>query len=316
MNTSVATRQSYGEELVNLGDLDKRIVVLDADLSGATMTKLFKEAHPDRFIDCGIAEANMMTAAAGLSTTGLVPFASTFAIFAAGRGFEQIRNSIAYPHLNVKICATHAGISVGADGATHQAIEDLALMRSIPGMVVLNPCDDAQTRACLHAAHEYEGPVYVRLSRHPVAKVYSNCEFEIGKGQILREGEDVALIATGIEVQEALQAADQLAKQGIEARVVDMASIKPLDRELILDSARKCGRIITIEEHNVIGGLGSAVTEVVSETYPVPVLRIGVADRFGQSGNGLELLKAYGLDAQAIVQKTLTFIHSSATTKA
>lgn len=314
--SAVATRQSYGEELVNLGDQDSNVVVLDADLSGATMTKLFKEAHPDRFIDCGIAEANMMTAAAGLSTTGLVPFASTFAMFAAGRGFEQIRNSIAYPHLNVKICATHAGISVGADGATHQAIEDLALMRSIPGMVVLNPCDDQETRACLWAAHEYEGPVYVRLSRHPVEAIYTDCQFEIGKGKILKEGEDVALIATGIEVQETLKAAKALEKEGVSVRVVDLASIKPIDKELILDCADRCQQIVTIEEHNIIGGLGSAVAEIVSENHPVPVLRIGVEDRFGQSGSGVELLHAYGLDSESIAKKVLTFVNRTDTTKA
>lgn len=314
--SAVATRQSYGEELVNLGDQDSNVVVLDADLSGATMTKLFKEAHPDRFIDCGIAEANMMTAAAGLSTTGLVPFASTFAMFAAGRGFEQIRNSIAYPHLNVKICATHAGISVGADGATHQAIEDLALMRSIPGMVVLNPCDDQETRACLWAAHEYEGPVYVRLSRHPVEAVYTDCQFEIGKGKILKEGEDVALIATGIEVQETLKAAKALEKEGVSVRVVDLASIKPIDKDLILDCADRCQQIVTIEEHNIIGGLGSAVAEIVSENHPVPVLRIGVEDRFGQSGSGVELLHAYGLDSESIAKKILTFVNRTDTTKA
>lgn len=314
--SAVATRQSYGEELVNLGDQDSNAVVLDADLSGATMTKLFKEAHPDRFIDCGIAEANMMTAAAGLSTTGLVPFASTFAMFAAGRGFEQIRNSIAYPHLNVKICATHAGISVGADGATHQAIEDLALMRSIPGMVVLNPCDDQETRACLWAAHEYEGPVYVRLSRHPVEAIYTDCQFEIGKGKILKEGEDVALIATGIEVQETLKAAKALEKEGVSVRVVDLASIKPIDKDLILDCADRCQQIVTIEEHNIIGGLGSAVAEIVSENHPVPVLRIGVEDRFGQSGSGVELLHAYGLDSESIAKKVLTFVNRTDTTKA
>ncbi len=314
--SAVATRQSYGEELVNLGDQDSNVVVLDADLSGATMTKLFKEAHPDRFIDCGIAEANMMTAAAGLSTTGLVPFASTFAMFAAGRGFEQIRNSIAYPHLNVKICATHAGISVGADGATHQAIEDLALMRSIPGMVVLNPCDDQETRACLWAAHEYEGPVYVRLSRHPVEAIYTDCQFEIGKGKILKEGEDVALIATGIEVQETLKAAKALEKEGVSVRVVDLASIKPIDKDLILDCADRCQQIVTIEEHNIIGGLGSAVAEIVSENHPVPVLRIGVEDRFGQSGSGVELLHAYGLDSESIAKKVLTFVNRTDTTKA
>lgn len=314
--SAVATRQSYGEELVNLGDQDSNVVVLDADLSGATMTKLFKEAHPDRFIDCGIAEANMMTAAAGLSTTGLVPFASTFAMFAAGRGFEQIRNSIAYPHLNVKICATHAGISVGADGATHQAIEDLALMRSIPGMVVLNPCDDQETRACLWAAHEYEGPVYVRLSRHPVEAVYTDCQFEIGKGKILKEGEDVALIATGIEVQETLKAAKALEKEGVSVRVVDLASIKPIDKDLILDCADRCQQVVTIEEHNIIGGLGSAVAEIVSENHPVPILRIGVEDRFGQSGSGVELLHAYGLDSESIAKKVLTFVNRTDTTKA
>lgn len=311
----IATRQSYGEELVQLGSQNPNIVVLDADLSGATMTKLFRQEHPDRFIDCGIAEANMLTAAAGLATTGMVPFASTFAMFAAGRGFEQIRNSIAYPRLNVKICATHAGISVGADGATHQAIEDLSLMRSIPGMVVLNPCDDKETRACLHAAHEYDGPVYIRLSRHPVEPVYTDCDFEIGRGKILKEGTDAALIATGIEVQETLKAAEILEKEGIHCRVVNLVTIKPVDKELILDCARHCGRLVTVEEHNIIGGLGSAVAETVSESCPVPILRIGVEDCFGQSGNGNELLHAYGLDADSIAMRVLTFIHRSDKTK-
>lgn len=313
---TVATRQSYGEELVNLGNLDEKIVVMDADLAGATMTKLFREAYPERFLDAGIAEANMITSAAGLSTTGLIPFVSTFAVFAAGRGFEQIRNSIAYPHLNVKVCATHAGISVGADGATHQAIEDLALMRSIPGMVVLCPADDQETRACLHAAHEYEGPVYVRLSRHPVEGIYETPDFTIGKGKIVREGEDGAIIATGIEVQEALKAAKILEDKGINVRVIDMASIKPIDEELILETAKKYGKIITVEEHNVIGGLGSAVAETVVAHCPVPVLRIGVNDQFGQSGNGVELLEAYGLDAESIASRTLSFLTVFDTNKA
>ncbi|WP_305150860.1 transketolase family protein [uncultured Dubosiella sp.] len=309
MKQTIATRASYGEALKELGAKHDDVFVLDADLSGATMTKGFKETYPDRFIDCGIAEANMLGVAAGLSTTGLVPFASTFAIFAAGRGYEQIRNSIAYPHLNVKICATHAGISVGEDGATHQAIEDMALMRAIPGMVVLCPCDDQETRACIEAAYAYEGPVYVRLGRLPVDAVYANSvPFKIGKGNIVQEGKDVALIACGMEVQEAVKAAQILAVQGIRARVVNMPSIKPIDRELILDCARTCGKIVTIEEHSVVGGLGSAICEIVSAAQPVPVCRIGVQDEFGQSGNGKDLIEAYGLDSLSIAYKVKQFL--------
>lgn len=312
MKSMIATRVSYGETLKELGNEKKNIVVLDADLAGATMTKSFKKVHPERFIDCGIAEGNMMSVAAGLATTGLIPFASTFAIFAAGRAYEQIRNSIAYPHLNVKICATHAGISVGEDGATHQAIEDLALMRAIPGMVVLSPCDDIQTRACIRAAYEYDGPVYVRLGRLPVEQVYEDPDhkFMIGKGNILREGKDVALIACGLEVQEALKAAQILEVQGIHARVIDMPSIKPIDKELILDCAYNCQQIVTIEEHNVIGGLGSAVCEIVAQHQPVPTLRIGVQDRFGQSGQGRKLLETYGLDALSIAVQVREFVEN------
>lgn len=300
-----ATRDAYGKALVELGDTDKKIIVLDADLAAATKTGMFKKAHPDKFVDCGIAEGNMMGVAAGLAASGYTVFASSFAMFAAGRAFEQVRNSIGYPHLNVKIGATHAGISVGEDGASHQCCEDIGLMRTIPGMVILNPADDIEARACVLAAAEHDGPVYMRFGRLAVPRVFDeNYKFEIGKGAVLKEGTDVTIIATGLMVNEALMAAEKLADEGISARVVNMATIKPIDRDIIIDSAKKTGVIVTAEEHNIIGGLGSAVAEVVCETVPVPVLRVGVNDVFGKSGPAVQLLHEFGLDADNIAAKT------------
>lgn len=299
-----ATRDAYGKALVELGESDKKILVLDADLAAATKTGMFKKVHPEKFIDCGIAESNMMGVAAGLATAGYTVFASSFAMFAAGRAFEQVRNSIGYPHLNVKIGATHAGISVGEDGASHQCCEDIALMRSIPGMVILNPADDVEARLCVLAAAEHDGPVYMRFGRLAVPRVFDeNYKFQIGKGAILKEGTDTTIIATGLMVNEALMAAEKLADEGISARVVNMATIKPIDRDIIIDSAKKTGVIVTAEEHNIIGGLGSAVTEVVCETVPVPVLRVGVNDVFGKSGPAVQLLHEFGLDAENIAAK-------------
>lgn len=299
-----ATRDAYGKALVELGDTDKKIIVLDADLAAATKTGMFKKAHPEKFVDCGIAEGNMMGVAAGLASSGYTVFASSFAMFAAGRAFEQVRNSIGYPHLNVKIGATHAGISVGEDGASHQCCEDIGLMRTIPGMVILNPADDIEARACVLAAAEHDGPVYMRFGRLAVPRVFDeNYKFEIGKGAVLKEGTDVTIIATGLMVNEALMAAEKLADEGISARVVNMATIKPIDREIIVDSAKKTGVIVTAEEHNIIGGLGSAVAEVVCETVPVPVLRVGVNDVFGKSGPAVQLLHEFGLDADNIAVK-------------
>ena len=299
-----ATRDAYGKALVELGDTDKKIIVLDADLAAATKTGMFKKAHPEKFVDCGIAEGNMMGVAAGLAASGYTVFASSFAMFAAGRAFEQVRNSIGYPHLNVKIGATHAGISVGEDGASHQCCEDIGLMRTIPGMVILNPADDIEARACVLAAAEHDGPVYMRFGRLAVPRVFDeNYKFEIGKGAVLKEGTDVTIIATGLMVNEALMAAEKLADEGISARVVNMATIKPIDREIIVDSAKKTGVIVTAEEHNIIGGLGSAVAEVVCETVPVPVLRVGVNDVFGKSGPAVQLLHEFGLDADNIAAK-------------
>lgn len=299
-----ATRDAYGKALVELGESDKKIIVLDADLAAATKTGMFKKAHPEKFVDCGIAEGNMMGVAAGLATAGYTVFASSFAMFAAGRAFEQVRNSIGYPHLNVKIGATHAGISVGEDGASHQCCEDIALMRTIPGMVILNPADDVEARACVLAAAEYDGPVYMRFGRLAVPRVFDeNYKFQIGKGAVLKEGTDVTVIATGLMVNEALMAAEKLADEGISARVVNMATIKPIDRDIIIDSAKKTGVIVTAEEHNIIGGLGSAVAEVVCETVPVPVLRVGVNDVFGKSGPAVQLLHEFGLDADNIAAK-------------
>ena len=301
----IATRQSYGEALKELGVLHDDIVVLDADLANATKTEIFKKAFPDRHFDCGIAEANMICVAAGLSTTGLVPFASSFAMFAAGRAFEQVRNSIGYPHLNVKIGATHGGISVGEDGASHQCCEDFALMRSIPGMVVMSPADDVEAKAMVKAAYEHRGPVYMRFSRYgaPVIHDEASFKFEIGKGEVLRDGTDVALIANGLLVAEALTAADILAQQGISARVINMATIKPLDEALVLKAARECGKIVTCEEHSIIGGLGEAVCAVVAEHgIACPVKRVGVNDEFGHSGPAAALLEQFGLCADAIAR--------------
>ena len=301
----IATRDSYGAALVELGQEHDNVVVLDADLAAATKTCVFKKAFPERHIDCGIAEQNMMVAAAGLSTMGLVPFASSFAMFAAGRAFEQVRNSIGYPHLNVKIGATHGGISVGEDGASHQCCEDFALMRSIPGMVVLCPSDDVEAKAAVKAAYEHDGPVYLRFGRLAVPVIHdeANYKFEIGKGETLREGSDVALIATGLMTVEALGAAEQLAAEGIQARVINLCSIKPLDTELVLKAAAECGRIVTCEEHSVIGGLGEAVCAAIAEAgLACKVKRVGVNDEFGHSGPAKELLAQFGLCANQITQ--------------
>ncbi len=299
-----ATRDAYGKALVELGNTDKKTVVLDADLAAATKTGMFKKAHPEKFIDCGIAESNMMGVAAGLASAGYTVFASSFAMFAAGRAFEQVRNSIGYTHLNVKIGATHAGISVGEDGASHQCCEDIGLMRTIPGMVILNPADDVEARLCVLAAAEHQGPVYMRFGRLAVPRIFDeNYKFEIGKGALLKDGSDVTIIATGLMVAEALAAAEKLAQEGVSARVVNMATIKPIDRGIIIDSAKKTGVIVTAEEHNIIGGLGSAVAEVVCETVPVPVVRVGVEDTFGKSGPAVQLLHEFGLDAENICEK-------------
>ena len=301
----IATRESYGNALVELGKEFDNVVVLDADLAGATKTGIFKKAFPERHIDCGIAEGNMMAVAAGLATTGKVPFASSFAMFAAGRAFEQVRNSIGYPHLNVKIGATHAGISVGEDGATHQCNEDIALMRTIPGMVVLNPSDDVEARAAVKAAYEYEGPVYLRFGRLavPVINDREDYKFEIGKGVVLREGKDVTIVATGLEVAESLEAAEKLAADGIDAKVINIHTIKPLDEELIVSAAQETGKVVTVEEHSVIGGLGSAVCDVLAEKAPTKVLKIGMNDVYGESGPAKVLLEKYGLDANGIYNK-------------
>ena len=302
----IATRDAYGQTLIELGNEREDIVVMDADLAAATKTGMFKKAHPDRFFNAGIAEGNMMSIAAGLASCGKTVFASSFAMFAAGRAFEQIRNSIAYPHLNVKIAASHAGISVGEDGATHQCCEDIGIMRTIPGMVILNPADGPEAKAAVRAAANYDGPVYLRLGRLAVP-VFNDedVDFEIGKGKVMREGTDVTIIATGLEVNEAMIAADTLAAEGISARVVNMATIKPIDKDIILQAAAETGAIVTAEEHNIIGGLGSAVAEVLCESgKPVPMLRVGVEDTFGRSGPALELLDIYGLTAPHIVEKT------------
>ena len=289
----IATRDSYGNALAQLGTEHEDVVVLDADLAAATKTGVFKKAHPERFIDCGIAESNMMGVAAGLAAAGKVPFASSFAMFAAGRAFEQVRNSIGYPHLNVKIGATHAGISVGENGATHQCNEDIALMRTIPGMVVINPSDDEEAQAAVRAAYEHEGPVYLRFGRLavPVINDKPDYKFELGKGVVLREGKDVTVIATGLPVNNCLEAAEKLAADGIDAKVINIHTIKPLDEELIVSAAKETGKVVTVEEHSVIGGLGSAVCEVLSEKAPTRVLKIGVNDTFGESGPAAELLK-------------------------
>ncbi|MCI6402139.1 MAG: transketolase family protein [Candidatus Fimivicinus sp.] len=299
-----ATRDGYGNALVELAEKYDNLIVMDADLAAATKTGVFKKAYPDKFFDAGIAECNLMGVAAGLATTGYLVFASSFAMFAAGRAFEQVRNTIGYPHVNVKIGATHAGISVGEDGASHQCCEDIALMRTIPGMVILNPADDIEARAAVFAAAEYDGPVYLRFGRLAVPRIFDEkYSFEIGKAVQLREGEDVTIIATGLMVNEALIAQEELMKEGISACVVNMATIKPIDRDSIIAAAKKTGAIVTAEEHNIIGGLGSAVAEVVSETVPVPVVRVGVEDTFGCSGPAVELLHVFGLDAANIVEK-------------
>ena len=305
-----ATRDSYGSALAELGTEHGDVVVLDADLASATKTGVFKKAHPGRFIDCGIAESNMMGVAAGLAAAGLVPFASSFAMFAAGRAFEQVRNSIGYPHLNVKIGATHAGISVGEDGATHQCNEDIALMRAIPGMTVICPSDDVEARAAVRAAYELDGPVYMRFGRLavPVINDRPDYQFEIGKGIVLREGRDVAIIATGLPVSICLEAAEKLAADGIEAKVINIHTIKPLDEELVLTAAEETGRVVTVEEHSVIGGLGSAVCDVLAENALAKVLKIGINDVFGESGPAPELIKKYGLDADSIYEKVKRFM--------
>ena len=304
----IATRDSYGKALAQLGAEFENLVVLDADLAGATKTGVFLKAFPERHFDCGIAEANMICMAAGMSTTGLVPFASSFAMFAAGRAFEQVRNSIGYPHLNVKIGATHGGISVGEDGASHQCCEDFALMRSIPGMVVMSPSDDVEARAMVRAAYLHEGPVYMRFGRAAVPVIHDeDMVFTIGKGETLRDGSDVAIIANGLLVAEALAAAETLAAEGINAMVINMATIKPLDEELVIAAARKCGKIITCEEHSIVGGLGEAVCSCLAENYPVPVKRIGVNDEFGHSGSAAALLKQFGLCAEHIVEVAKQF---------
>ena len=305
MSKKIATREAYGKALAALANTNENVVVLDADLSKSTKTADFKAVAPERFFNMGIAEGNMMGVAAGLSTCGKIPFVSTFAMFAAGRAFEQIRNSICYPKLNVKVCATHAGLTVGEDGASHQAIEDISLMRGVPNMVVINPADDIETEAAIKAVAQMEGPCYVRLGRMAVSRVNdeTNYNFVIGKGITLAEGNDVAIIATGIMVEAALEAKEELAKEGINARVINIHTIKPIDEELIIKAAKETGVIVTAEEHSVIGGLGSAVAEVVSENCPVPVLRVGVKDTFGESGKPNELLEKYGLTSNDIVNK-------------
>ena len=305
----IATRESYGNALAELGAEFENLVVLDADLAAATKTGVFKKAFPDRHIDCGIAECNMIGIAAGLAATGKIPFASSFAMFAAGRAFEQVRNSVAYPKLNVKIGATHAGISVGEDGATHQCNEDIALMRTIPGMVVLNPSDDVEAKAAVRAAIEHEGPVYLRFGRLavPVINDKPDYKFGLGKGVVLREGKDVTIIATGLPVSECLAAADKLAADGIDAKVINIHTIKPLDEELVLAAAKETGKVVTVEEHSVIGGLGSAVCDVLSEKCPTKVMKIGINDTFGESGPAVELVKKYGLDADSIYAKVKDF---------
>lgn len=300
-----ATRDAYGKALCHLGETDDKVLVLDADLAAATKTGMFKKAYPDRFIDCGIAEGNMMGVAAGLATTGYTVFASSFAMFAAGRSFEQVRNTIAYPHVNVKIGATHAGISVGEDGASHQCCEDIGLMRTIPGMVIVNPADDVEAYQAVLAAAEYEGPMYMRFGRLAVPRVNdeNTYKFELGKGVELKDGKDVTIIATGLMVYEAVQAAEMLKADGIDASVINIHTIKPIDKDIIIKAAKETGVIVTAEEHNIIGGLGSAVAEVVCESCPVPVLRVGVEDTFGKSGPAVELLHIFGLDAEHIAAK-------------
>ncbi len=308
LGDKIATREAYGNALAEFG-CDENIIVLDADLSKSTKTETFQKAYPERFINMGIAEGNMMSTAAGIASCGKTVFASSFAMFAAGRAFEQIRNSIGYPKLNVKIGATHAGLSVGEDGATHQCLEDIGIMRTIPNMVILNPADAQEARLCVKAAIEYKGPVYLRFGRLAVPVVFDDTyKFEIGKGVYLKEGKDVTIIATGLMVPEAVKAAEILESEGISAAVINMATIKPIDRDIIVDAAKKTGAIVTAEEHNIIGGLGSAVAEVVAEECPVPVLRVGTKDVFGRSGTPAALFKMYELDADAIVKQVKTAI--------
>ena len=306
----IATRESYGNALAECGAKYENLVVLDADLAGATKTGTFKKVFPERHIDCGIAEGNMMTVAAGLATAGKIPFASSFAMFAAGRAFEQVRNSIGYPHLNVKIGATHAGISVGEDGATHQCNEDIALMRTIPGMVVISPADDVEAKAAVRAAIEHVGPVYLRFGRLAVPVIHDEAtyKFEIGKGIVEREGKDVTIVTTGLCVSESLAAAEKLAAEGIDAKVINIHTIKPIDEELLVSAAKETGRIVTVEEHSIIGGLGGAVCEVLSEKAPTPVLRIGINDTFGESGPAKALIAKYGLDGDSIAEKVKAFV--------
>lgn len=305
----IATRISYGNALKELAEECDNLVVLDADLSGATKTCIFSEKYPKKFIDCGIAESNMMGIAAGLATTGMIPFASTFAMFAAGRAYEQIRNSIGYPHLNVKIGATHAGISVGEDGASHQCIEDLALMREIPGMVVINPSDDIEARQVVKTSAKYEGPVYLRFGRFPVPIVNKeDYKFEIGKGTILKEGKDLTVVATGLCVSSALEAAKKLQSEGVSCEVINISTIKPLDKEIIIKSVKKTGKVLTAEEHSIIGGLGSAVAECLSEECPTKLKRVGIYDRFGESGSAKELIHKYGLDAEGIYKEIKEYL--------
>ena len=310
MSDKIATRESYGNALVELGKVNDKVYVLDADLAGATKTGIFKKAFPARHIDCGIAECNMMGIAAGLSTTGLIPFCSSFAMFATGRAYEQVRNSIGYPHLNVKIGGTHAGITVGEDGASHQCNEDIALMRNIPGMVVICPSDDIEARACVKAAAEYVGPVYMRFGRAavPVINDRPDYKFEIGKGVLLKEGKDVTIIATGVCVSGSLEAAKALAAEGIDAEVINIHTIKPLDKELVLASAKKTGKVVTVEEHSVIGGLGSAVADVIAENGGAVLKKLGMQDVFGESGTAAELLHKYKLDAEGIAEGVKSFV--------
>ncbi|MCI6998811.1 MAG: transketolase family protein [Eubacterium sp.] len=306
----IATRESYGNALVELGKEHEDVVVLDADLAAATKTGTFKKVFPERHIDCGIAECNMIGVAAGLAAAGKVPFASSFAMFASGRAFEQVRNSVGYPHLNVKIGATHAGISVGEDGATHQCNEDIALMRTIPGMTVINPSDDVEAKAAVKAAYEIDGPVYLRFGRLavPVINDRPDYKFEVGKGVVLREGKDVAIIATGLCVNSALEAAEKLAADGIEAKVVNIHTIKPLDEDLVVEAARETGKVVTVEEHSVIGGLGSAVCDALCAKAPTPVLKIGVQDVFGESGAAVKLLEKYKLDGQGVYEQVKAYL--------
>ena len=310
MADKIATRESYGNALAELGAKNPNVVVLDADLAAATKTGVFKKAFPDRFFDCGIAESNMVGIAAGLATTGKIPFVSSFAMFAAGRAFEQVRNSVGYPHLNVKIGATHAGITVGEDGASHQCNEDIALMRTIPGMVVMCPSDDIEAKAAVMAAAEYEGPVYMRFGRAaaPIINDKPDYKFEIGKGTVVKEGKDLTIVATGICVGNALEAAEMLAKDGIDAEVINICTIKPLDEDIIIKSAKKTGKVVTAEEHSVIGGLGSAVCDALCAKYPVPVKKIGMYDVFGESGSAAALLEKYQLDGKGIYAQIKEFL--------